>query len=271
MRTIAHNHDTTTTGISHPVALCVRDIGHVFRGEHGPVVTLQHVTFDVYTGEFLSIIGPSGAGKSTLLNIIAGIDSPTSGTIELNGALISARERLGKIGLMPQRDLLLPWRTALENAIAGLEVRHTPRHIAREQAMALFERVGLARFAGTYPYALSGGMRQRVALVRSALAAGPILLLDEPLGALDALTRSEMYRWLLEIWQTLGKTIILVTHDITEALVLSDRVLVLSALPGTISNELAIDLPRPRNRQIQKESNFVQLREQLMECLEVQQ
>ncbi len=271
MDAITQQYDQSNAGALRPIALNVRDIGQVYRGEKGSMVTLHHVTFDVFAGEFLSIIGPSGAGKSTLLNIIAGLDSPSDGTIALNGSVISAQDRLGKIGLMPQRDLLLPWRTALENAIAGLEVRKIPKHQAREQAMTLFERVGLANFAGTYPYALSGGMRQRVARGRSALASGPILLSDEPLGALDALTRSEMYQWLLEIWQTLGKTIILVTHDITEALVLADRVLVMSALPGTITHEVLVQLPRPRNRQIQVGGPFVQLREHLMEYLEMQQ
>jgi ABC-type nitrate/sulfonate/bicarbonate transport system ATPase subunit len=231
------------------------------------VRALDDVSLAVAPGEFASIIGPSGAGKSTLLNILAGLDIPTQGEILLDGQATTARERLGHVGLMPQRDLLLPWRTALGNAIAGLEVRGTPRGVAREQAQALFERFGLADFAGAYPYALSGGMRQRVALIRSALAARQILLLDEPFGALDAITRAEMHHWLTEMWLELGQSILLVTHDINEALILSDRIFVLSPSPGHVRARLHIELPRPRDAAVQACGAFGELRRQALEAL----
>ena len=257
-------------GASHVPLLEARHIVQVYRGDDGrALLALEDVSLHVAAGAFVSLIGPSGSGKSTLLNILAGLDSPSTGEVWYADRLTTPRERLGQIGLMPQRDLLLPWRTALENATAGLEVHGVPRHAAREQAMTLFARFGLSSFAGTYPYALSGGMRQRVALVRSALAAGPVLLLDEPFGALDALTRVEMHRWLLEVWQSLAKTIVLVTHDVNEALILADRVVVLSARPGRIAGSLEITLPRPRDTAVQASPEFGVLRRQLLDMLEV--
>jgi ABC-type nitrate/sulfonate/bicarbonate transport system ATPase subunit len=244
-------------------------VTHDYAGDNGRVVrVLDDVSLAVAPREFVSIIGPSGAGKSTLLNILAGLDAPTAGEVWLAGRATTPRERLGQVGLMPQRDLLLPWRTALGNATAGLEVRGVSRHVARERASALFARFGLADSEETYPYALSGGMRQRVALIRSALAAGPVLLLDEPFGALDAITRAELHAWLIEVWQALGQTIVLVTHDINEALILSDRVIVLSASPGHVRAELPVDLPRPRDSAAQAEAAFGALRQQALEMLE---
>ncbi len=250
-------------------ALEARNIYQSYQTSAGMRVNaLQSVSFGVYPGEFVSIIGPSGAGKSTLLGLLAGLESQTSGEIFLQNRQVSARQRLGNVGYMPQKDALAPWRTAIDNAIAGLEVQGTPRKEAKTQAMELFRRMGLEDFARTYPYALSGGMRQRVALARSALAAGDLLLLDEPFGALDALTRSDMHKWILEVWQSMRKTILLVTHDIQEALVVSDRILVMSARPGTMNAELQVDLPRPRTIEIQSGRAFNAMREQLAKKLE---
>lgn len=249
--------------------LAARGVSQTFRGDDGrAVLALQHISLGIASGEFVSIIGPSGCGKSTLLNILAGLDAPTAGNVWFNGRLTTPGGRLGQIGLMPQRDLLLPWRTALGNAIAGLEVRGIPRAKALAQARDLFARFGLAEFAQAYPYALSGGMRQRVALVRSALAAGPVLLLDEPFGALDALTRADLRRWLLEVWQTLGKTLVLVTHDVDEALLLSDRVYAFSARPGQVRGEVVVDLPHPRDAVVQASPAFGALRQRLLALLE---
>lgn len=249
--------------------LAADGVRQTFRGDDGrTVLALQDISLGIASGEFVSIIGPSGCGKSTLLNILAGLDVPTAGNVWFGGHVTTAGERLGQVGLMPQRDLLLPWRTALGNAIAGLEVRHMPRAKAMAQARELFARFGLADFAQTYPYALSGGMRQRVALVRSALASGPVLLLDEPFGALDALTRADLRRWLLEAWQTLGKTLVLVTHDVDEALLLSDRVYAFSARPGQVRGEVVVDLPRPRDAAVQASPAFGTLRQRLLALLE---
>ena len=264
-------HATPLAADQRTAALATTAISQHFNGAgNKPLVVLQDVTLSVQAGEFVSLIGPSGSGKSTLLNILAGLDAPTAGTVWLAGHVTTPRERLGQIGLMPQRDLLLPWRTALDNAIAGLEVHGIPKRVARDEARALFARFGLAAFERTYPYALSGGMRQRVALVRSALAAGPVLLLDEPFGALDALTRAELHRWLIEAWQALQKTIVLVTHDVNEAIILSDRVFVLGARPGHIKGEITVDLPRPRDAAVQAEPAFGVLRQRLLALLEVQ-
>jgi ABC-type nitrate/sulfonate/bicarbonate transport system ATPase subunit len=249
-------------------SLAARHISQTFRGDDGrPVQALHDVTLEVAAGAFVSVIGPSGCGKSTLLNILAGLDAPQVGDVLLAGTITTPRERLGQVGLMPQRDLLLPWRTALGNAIAGMRVRGVPRHEARDRARDLFARFGLAQFERAFPYALSGGMRQRVALVRSALAAGPVLLLDEPFGALDALTRAEMRTWLLEAWQTLQKTVVLVTHDVDEALLLSDHVFVLTARPGQVRGDVTVALPRPRDLAVQNSTAFGALRQQLLELL----
>ncbi len=247
-----------------------RDVSQHFSGADGRAVdALDRVSLAVAPGEFVSVIGPSGCGKSTLLNILAGLDAPDEGAVWLNGRVTRPRERLGQVGLMPQRDLLLPWRTALDNAVAGLEVRGVKRGEARERARALFDRFGLAEFEAAYPYALSGGMRQRVALVRSALAAGPVLLLDEPFGALDAITRAGLHAWLVEVWRELGQTILLVTHDVNEAIILSDRVVVLSPRPGHVRAEIGVEPPRPRDARVQAGPAFGELRQRIMSELEV--
>jgi ABC-type nitrate/sulfonate/bicarbonate transport system ATPase subunit len=264
--------DAATTIPATTTLLEARHIRQEYRDTRGQSVTaLFDVSLAAYPREFIAIIGPSGSGKSTLLNVLAGIDAPVQGEVWLNGAPCKPRQLIGQIGLMPQRDLLLPWRTSLGNAIAGLRVRGVADKVARKQALALFERFGLANFAGAYPYALSGGMRQRVALVRSALASGPVLLLDEPFGALDALTRGEMHQWLLDIWQDLGKTIIQVTHDVNEALILADRVIVISARPGRVVADLPITLPRPRDSHVQASVEFGKLRQELLTRLEARE
>lgn len=226
--------------------LDVRDVSMRFARGRGrqPVAALEGVSLRVERGELVALVGPSGSGKSTLLALIAGLETPSAGAIALHGDP-NAR-RLGRVGYMPQRDLLLPWRTALGNAAAGLEVKGVPRREARERARALFADFGLAGFEDTYPAQLSGGMRQRVAFARSALAAGDLLLLDEPFGALDALTRAGLQRWLLDIWGRLGLTCLLVTHDVDEALLLADRVYALSPRPGRVVLEARVPLARPR-------------------------
>jgi ABC-type nitrate/sulfonate/bicarbonate transport system ATPase subunit len=251
--------------------IAAEHISQTYRGDDGQLVAALHdISLGVAPGAFVSVIGPSGCGKSTLLSILAGLDAPTTGTVLLDGRPTTPRQRLGNIGLMPQRDLLLPWLTALGNATAGLTVRGVPGKVARTQARELFARFGLSQFERAYPYALSGGMRQRVALVRAALASGPVLLLDEPFGALDALTRADLRHWLLEAWQGLGKTIILVTHDVDEALLLSDRVFVLSPRPGTLRAVIEVQLPRPRDLAVQGSPAFADLRRTVLTALEAQ-
>lgn len=205
---------------------------------YGPRPILQGLSIHVGTGEFVSLVGPSGCGKSTVFQLLTGMRRPDAGTI----SVLSAPPQPGRVGYMPQRDCLMPWRTALANAAVGLEVQGTPPAEARQQAMALWSEFGLSGAEERYPHQLSGGMRQRVAFLRTVLGGHPILLLDEPFGALDAMTRAQMQQWLLDLWERLGKTVLFITHDAEEAALLSDRVY---ALKGS-AVEIKIPLPRPR-------------------------
>jgi ABC-type nitrate/sulfonate/bicarbonate transport system ATPase subunit len=229
---------------THIPLLDVQSVTKSYRSAGGTLAVLSDITLSVAAGEFVTLVGPSGCGKSTLLSIIAGLEEPSSGSITLNGNINT--RRLGQVGYMPQRDLLLPWRSALDNAIAGLEIQGVSRRAARTQALALFADFGLAGFSRSYPFELSGGMRQRVAFARTVLAGGTLVLLDEPFGALDALTRAALQRWLLGIWEQLGMACLFVTHDIDEALLLADRVYGLSPRPGHVRIERRVPLPRPR-------------------------
>ena len=213
-------------------------------GNADRVRALEGVDMNIGAGEFVSIVGPSGCGKSTLFNLLAGLDRPSGGKIFLDGR--PADRLLGEIGYMPQADLLMPWRTVLDNTALGLILNGMGRREARERALAEFPRFGLSGFENVWPTQISGGMRQRAALLRTFLAGREVMLLDEPFGALDALTRQEMQQWLLEIWQADRKTILFVTHDVEEALFLSDRVYVMSGRPGRIELCLEVGLERPR-------------------------
>jgi ABC-type nitrate/sulfonate/bicarbonate transport system ATPase subunit len=227
------------------------------------VEALADVSIELAEGEFVSIVGPSGCGKSTLLAMLAGLVEPTAGRILLDG-----REPpgglLGRIGYMPQRDLLMQWRTTLENATLGLELAGVGRTAARERALGEVARFGLAGFEDRRPSALSGGMRQRAALLRTFLAGRDVLLLDEPLGALDALTREAMREWLLGVWETDRKTILLVTHDVEEAVFLSDRVYVMSGRPGRMRTQVEVALARPRALELTATPAFATLKERLL-------
>jgi len=226
------------------------------------VEALGGVSIELREGEFCSIVGPSGCGKSTLLAILAGLIEPSAGRIALDGE--PAGRLLGRIGYMPQRDLLMQWRTTLENATVGLELAGVPRAKARAAALAEVPGFGLAGFEEHRPSSLSGGMRQRAALLRTFLAGRDVLLLDEPFGSLDALTREAMREWLLGIWDTHRKTILLVTHDVEEAVFLSDRVYVMSGRPGRVQATLEVPLARPRSLELTATAEFAQLRERLL-------
>jgi len=220
----------------------IRDVRKAFRPN--ALTALDGVTFTIETGQFVTLIGPSGSGKSTLCNLIAGLLPPDSGDIRLEGRSISSKP--GHVAYMPQRDLLLPWRSVLENAILGPEIAGQPRPEARRRARELLPLFGLEGFADSLPAQLSGGMRQRVALLRTFLQDKGLMVLDEPFGALDALTRRDLQGWLLKIWDELRPTILFVTHDVREAALLADRVLVLSPRPGRIVADVPIRSPRPR-------------------------
>jgi ABC-type nitrate/sulfonate/bicarbonate transport system ATPase subunit len=229
----------------------------------GGVEALADVSIELAEGEFVSIVGPSGCGKSTLLALLAGLLEPDAGLILLDDAEPQGG-LLGRIGYMPQRDLLMEWRTTLENAALGLELAGVGRAAARRRALAEVERFGLAGFEDRRPSALSGGMRQRAALLRTFLAGRDVLLLDEPFGALDALTREAMREWLLGVWTQERKTILFVTHDVEEAVFLSDRVYVMSGRPGRVREEVAIALGRPRPLEVTASPAFAALKERLL-------
>jgi ABC-type nitrate/sulfonate/bicarbonate transport system ATPase subunit len=240
----------------------VEDVSKDFARSGETLSVLENVDLHAGDGELVSIIGPSGCGKSTLLNVIAGLEEPTSGAIYLNGR--RAGKRLGAVGYMQQKDLLLPWRNVIDNAILGLELQGVARDVARARASALTERFGLKGFEKEPPYALSGGMRQRTSFLRTVLADQDVFLLDEPFGALDALSRVQLQEWLLGLWESLDKTIVLVTHDVDEAIFLSDRIYVMTARPGRIKQVVSVELPRPRSRDVVTEPTFVALKAMLL-------
>ncbi|MBI2965221.1 MAG: ABC transporter ATP-binding protein [Chloroflexi bacterium] len=230
-----------------------------------PLHVLDGVDLQVASGQFVSLIGPSGCGKSTLLNIVSGLEEASCGTVELDGDP-SAR-RLGVVAYMHQRDLLLPWRDVLGNAVLGLEIKGVASAEARAKARGLVSRFGLAGFEGTYPVNLSGGMRQRVALLRAMLGDQKLILLDEPFGALDAITRGSLQEWLGGVLVEDRRSALLVTHDVDEALLLSDRIYVMSARPGRTVLTVDIEAERPRSQGTLVTPRFVELKRGLLAAL----
>jgi ABC-type nitrate/sulfonate/bicarbonate transport system ATPase subunit len=217
------------------------------------VQALAGVSLHAHHGELLAVVGPSGCGKTTLLELICGLQTPDAGALECSPA-----------ALMPQRDLLLPWLSALDNAALALRIAGRPRADARSMAAEMFAELGLQGFEQAHPHELSGGMRQRVAFLRTLLSGKPVLCLDEPFGALDAITRAEMQGWLSRALEREPRAVVLVTHDVEEAVVLADRVAVLSPRPGQVRAEIEVDLPRPRSR---TDAAVVALREQALLAL----
>ncbi|RYL95195.1 ABC transporter ATP-binding protein [Sporolactobacillus sp. THM7-4] len=226
---------------------------------------LKEVTMNVDDGRFISMVGPSGCGKSTLFNIIAGLMKPSSGKVQLDGKEITNEN--GHVGYMLQKDLLLPWRTILDNVIIGLEIRGVSKKTARRRALPILQKYGLKGFESDHPDALSGGMRQRAALIRTLLYDRDVILLDEPFGALDAQTRLQMQTWLLQIWNDFRKTVLFVTHDIDEAIYLSDEIYVFTHRPGQIKARIDVGLPRPRNEETLMTGRFMDLKKKLLVML----
>jgi NitT/TauT family transport system ATP-binding protein len=231
----------------------VERVRRTFASRKGEVQALADVSLRAGPGEIVAVVGPSGCGKTTLLELICGLQAPDSGTV------VSA-----PAALMPQRDLLLPWLSAIDNAALALRARGMGRTEARTAAAPWLERFGLSGFEQARPAQLSGGMRQRVSFLRSLLAGKPVLALDEPFAALDAITRAEMQGWLAQVLATEPRTVVLVTHDVEEAVVLGDRVVVMSPRPGRVVREVAVALTRPRRR---TDADVVALREQVLEAL----
>jgi len=224
--------------------LAANEISMTYLGQQGSLEALEEVSLQVGAGEFLCIVGPSGCGKSTLLRVLGGLARPTRGKVYLGGELLTAPRR--QIGFVFQKANLMPWRTVLRNVTLPLEIKGLKAEEAGQQARELLKLVGLEGFEDAYPHELSGGMEQRVAIARALVHDPAILLLDEPFGALDALTRENMNLELLRIWQAKRKTVVMVTHSIREALFLADRILVMSSRPGRIKATFAVPLPRPR-------------------------
>jgi NitT/TauT family transport system ATP-binding protein len=249
-------------------AIELSGVGRRFEGRKRTVTALEGLDLSVAPGQVVAVVGPSGCGKSTLLELVAGLQEPDAGRVAVSGAT-DARERRDRCAYMPQRDLLLPWRDALGNAALALECQGVGRAESRRRAAPLFERFGLAEFEGARPAALSGGMRQRVAFLRTLLPGRPVLLLDEPFGALDALTRASMQQWLAGALAEEPRTVLLVTHDVQEALFLADRVAVLSHRPGRVLEQLEVTLPRPRSRKaVVTDPAFAELERRALEVLD---
>jgi NitT/TauT family transport system ATP-binding protein len=237
------------------------------RHSYGDLRTIDSLDLQAEAHSVVGLVGPSGCGKSTLLELICGLREPTRGAIEVAGRAV-AEDRLARCAFMPQRDLLLPWYSAIDNAALALRNQGMRRRPARAAAAALFERFGLAGFEGARPAELSGGMRQRVAFLRTLIAGKPVLALDEPFAALDAITRAEMQEWLAAALRTDPRTVVLVTHDVEEALYLCDRVAVLSARPARIVAELSAPAPRAEDRDAAvTDPAFVAAREEALRAL----
>lgn len=245
--------------------LLLRGVSKSFRQGRQTLAALNGVDLEVARGEFVSLIGPSGCGKSTLFTLIAGLEQPDGGDLLIDGE--QSQQRTGKAGYMPQQPLLLPWRTVEENVMLGLDVRRVPRQQAQEQAHELLKRFGLVEFAQHYPATLSGGMRQRVALLRTVLFNSQFLLLDEPFGALDALTRLVCQMWLLDLWQDVHASVLFITHDVREAILLSDRIYVLSARPAHVLRVVEVPLERPRRAELLSDARALELERELVSLL----
>jgi ABC-type nitrate/sulfonate/bicarbonate transport system ATPase subunit len=232
---------------------------------YGDLPVLDGVSLAVAPGEFVAVVGPSGCGKSTLFDVVAGLEPPDAGRVLVDGA--EATGRTDAFAYMPQQDLLFPWRSVLDNTTLGLEVAGVRRRAARERARPLFAEFGLDGFEGARPDELSGGMRQRAALLRTVVQERPVLLLDEPFGALDALTRTEMQLWLSRMHTRFAWTVVLVTHDVREAVLLADRVVVLAPRPTSVRRVVPVDLPRPRDLSVLTDPRFAAAEAELLGAL----
>lgn len=249
-----------------PESIRVERLCKVYRSTDGTEVkALSEVSFTIGRGEFVSIVGQSGCGKSSLLKILAGLLSKTSGTIFIEGQEPDGPRR--DIGIMFQKPLLLEWRRVLDNVLLPVEIYRLDRKTYEEKARKLLGTAGLADFLRKYPFELSGGMQQRVALCRALVAEPSLLLMDEPFGALDTLTRQKMGFELLRLWEEWKSTVLFVTHDVDEAVMLSDKVLVMSSRPGRILGSFTVDLPRPRQIFAKDTSEFIHISSRIRRCL----
>ncbi len=247
-------------------AIEVAQVGHVYQGRDGAVPALEDISLTVDAGKFVVIVGPSGCGKTSLLMMLAGLRRPTSGEILCAGRPIRDPDP-ERVGVVFQEASLFPWLTATDNVEFPLALRHAARDERRQRAEAMLELVGLAGFGGRYPHELSGGMKQRVAIARGLVQDPPVLLMDEPFAALDEQTRMTMGHELLRIWSQTSKTVVFITHSLTEAVYLADEVLVMSPRPGRIVDRIAVELPRPRSYEMMATDTFGRLRERIWQQL----
>lgn len=250
-------------------ALEVRSLHITFRERRSEVHVLDGLSLEVQPGEFVSLIGPSGSGKSTLFHIIGGLTAPDAGSVLMDGQDVTGEK--GRIAYMPQQPALFPWRTVEDNVLLPEELRGTSKTAARENARSWMERAGLAGFEKAYPHTLSGGMQQRAAFLRALMSPQEVMCLDEPFSALDALTRSDMQRWLLDIWEDTRRSVLMITHHIEEALLLSDSIYILSARPGTILKRVKVPFSRPRREDILNDPSFIALKTEISAIMREEQ
>jgi len=241
-------HAATTMGVM------ISNVGKVYSSPRGPVSALVDINLEIKPGEFVSVVGPSGCGKSTLLKLVAGLEDITSGTIAVGGTKIDGPP--DGLAVVFQRDVLLDWRNILDNVLLSIEFMKLPREQYKDRAMTLLNRFGLGGFEHRFPWELSGGMRQRASICRALLTDPRLLLMDEPFGALDAMTRDDLNLELARIWQETEKTVLFITHSIAEAVFLSDRVVMMGKAPGKITEIIDIDLPRPRSLAVRESTAF---------------
>jgi ABC-type nitrate/sulfonate/bicarbonate transport system ATPase subunit len=243
--------------VTAPPRIDVRALRKSFPTPEGTIEVLDGIDLTVERRQFVTLLGPSGCGKSTMFDIVAGLEESSSGEVLIDG---DPERRAGRCGYMPQRDLLMPWKTVGDNVAVGRVAKGIPRHQARSEAVLVLSRFGLGDFAGLYPRMLSGGMRQRAALARTYLAGNDLLLLDEPFGGLDSLTRLRMQSWLLDVWRETESAVMFVTHDVDEAIRLGDRVYVLTERPASVAVVIDVDLPRPRPYEAVLSRQFARLK-----------
>lgn len=241
--------------------ISLNNIGQIYDGKK----VLSDISFDVNESEFITLIGPSGCGKSTIFKIITGLEKNYTGNVMIDGTDIEKYQ--GKLAYMPQNDLLLDWRTLYKNAVLPMEIEKTDKKTMDERIKKLLPEFKLSGEEGKYPYELSGGMKKRTALLRTFLVDSDIMLLDEPFGALDAITRSEMQQFLLEVCEKHRHTVLFITHDIDEAVYLSDRIIVLGKNPAVIKGEIKIQISKPRNTDVLLEREFLEYKKKIMDML----
>jgi NitT/TauT family transport system ATP-binding protein len=245
---------TTAPAVAAAPYVSLDRAGKTYASARGPVAALENISLDIRPREFVSVVGPSGCGKSTLLKLVAGLENVSSGKVVVGGKVLDGPP--DRLGMVFQRDVLLDWRTILDNVLLSIEFTRKPGADERARALALINRFGLGGFEHRFPWELSGGMRQRASICRALLADPELLLMDEPFGALDAMTRDDLNVELAQIWQDTRKTLLFITHSIVEAVFLSDRVVMMSKAPGVIVDTIAIDLPRPRRLAVRDSAEF---------------